>query len=80
MTLTSFIDRMNKREPEPVVCICEEPRPDAIGMCQECGRKVVTFALANRDRYRERYPMEWERAVQLSLFPEVAPDYVLTPK
>jgi hypothetical protein len=49
----------------PLVCVCVVPQPDAIGACVACGRLVVTFAHACRERYRERYPVEWARAEAL---------------
>jgi hypothetical protein len=60
---------------DPVVCHCDRPRPDRIGQCAWCGRKVVTYVDPKLvDRYREQYPDAWERATQLSMFPDVAPD------
>jgi hypothetical protein len=53
----------------PLVCVCRSPQPDAIGMCVRCGRLVVTFAHACRERYEAAYPVEWLRAVRLGLVP-----------
>lgn len=56
--------------PVPVVCVCRVPSPDHIGMCTDCGRKVVTFAHpAVAARYEALYPEEWERALDLGLHP-----------
>jgi hypothetical protein len=74
-TLAGFLSQ-ESTEPEPLVCLCDPPRPDSMGVCEECARLVVTFAHGetNRERWREHYPAEWDRAVQLSMFPDVAPD------
>lgn len=53
----------------PLVCICEQPRPDGLGMCTACGRLIVTFAHACREAYREAYPVEWARAEGLGMVP-----------
>jgi hypothetical protein len=70
---------------EELVCHCADPEPDGIGQCDHCGRKVVTFvAPPLHDTYRQLYPRQWERALQLSLspvqmtlFPDIAPDVPL---
>jgi len=72
-TLAGFLAHPDP-EDEPLVCICLTPIPDAIGACAACGRLVVTYARANREVYRDQWPTEWHRAVQLSLFPALAPD------
>jgi hypothetical protein len=55
------------RSAVPLVCLCEQPRPDEMGMCTRCGRLIVTFAHANRGQYQETYPMAWQRAEELGL-------------
>lgn len=78
-TLAGYLSTTRpERDPEPLVCVCLVPEPDGIGECQLCHRKVVTYASANREVYQQTYPVEWHRAVQLNLFPELGyPDIVV---
>ena len=57
-------------KPTPLVCVCERPQPDGLGMCVRCGRLVVTFAHACQDRYMAQYSEEWQRAVELGMTPK----------
>ena len=78
VTLTTFVRGRAAAEAETLVCDCLTPEPDGLGQCDHCGRRVVTFTDEHsRDLFRRRYPDEWDRAVQMSLFPRVRPEATL---
>jgi hypothetical protein len=55
-----------------VVCSCSEPQPDPLGQCRRCGRLVVTFAHARRERFQTNWPEEWARAEATGAMPHGA--------
>lgn len=60
------------RRGELLVCHCDHPQlsPRCHGMCDLCGRKVVTFAHPSvADRYRDAFPHLWKRAIRQGLRP-----------
>ncbi len=60
--------RRRDDDPTAVICDCERPDPDALGECDVCGRRVVTYVSETlRERYRRLWPEEWARAVTLGL-------------
>lgn len=69
LLLDAPVNARNLLDDVPYVCVCEDPEPDGIGQCATCARLVVTYAHANRDRYREHYPDQWARAVDRRLWP-----------